>query len=188
MRIWSRASAAPTLTVTAIAETDAANTMRFIGATPCPFSERRQYKATGEPIAILCNSKMTVRCQTDEADRPYRPRAASGPDRVFTVGAAGPAFDLLQQGSRADGFGKVVVHAGLQTALAIAVQRMGRHTDDGHVAAPAPLLFDGADRLRRLQPVHLGHRHIHQHEVGLHRAVSLHRLAPVIDDRVAKPA
>ncbi len=55
----------------------------------------------------------------------------------------------------------MVVHAGGQALVAIGAEGARRHRDDGRRVE----LGHRADQARRLQAVHLGHLHVHQHQV-----------------------
>ena len=84
--------------------------------------------------------------------------------------SGGPSQPLIPQRSsaadqlvHADGLADVVIHAGLQAHLPVALHGVGRHGDDAR-----PLRSAGQRaqmRARRLQPVHLRHLHVHQHHV-----------------------
>ncbi len=67
-----------------------------------------------------------------------------------------------QQGVHADGFGDVVIHAGVKRALLIFFKGVGRHGDDGH---GGPGIRQSTDGLRCLVAVHAGHLDIHEHGV-----------------------
>ena len=63
----------------------------------------------------------------------------------------------------ADRLGQVLVHARLQAALALALERVRGDRDDRH--AQARRLLALPDKLRAAQPVHLRDLQIHQHQV-----------------------
>src|SRR5690349_8620997 len=82
------------------------------------------------------------------------------------AGLRGPAFDLFDQGFRADWLGQIVVHAGLNAAFAVALERMGGDADDRYMASAAG--FCVPDRRRRLEAAHFRHRHVHQDDAWVH--------------------
>jgi len=63
------------------------------------------------------------------------------------------------------GLGEVGIHAGGQTALAVALHRMGRQRDHGQRASRGrvgcPARFQGAEGGGGLEAAHLGHLHVH---------------------------
>ena len=79
-----------------------------------------------------------------------------------------------------DGFGDVVVHAGLQTALAIPFHGVGRYCDDRDMCVRMSLFLP--DQLRRLETVHFGHLHIHEHHVQLLRGPCLDSSFAIVGD------
>ncbi len=60
------------------------------------------------------------------------------------------------------GFHDVAVHAGLQTAVAVALHGVGGHGDDGQMLG---VRLPPADLGGGFQTVHLGHLDIHQDEI-----------------------
>ena len=66
-----------------------------------------------------------------------------------------------------DGLGEVVVHARLQAALALALERGGGHRDDRD---PTPDRLALADLPGRVEPVETGHPAVHQHDGVVVRA------------------
>ena len=76
---------------------------------------------------------------------------------------AGTLSQRLDQPVDADRLGQVVVHAGGEAHLAVALHRVGGHRDDARALARRP-----SARMmlpRRFEAVHLGHLHVHQHHV-----------------------
>ena len=71
--------------------------------------------------------------------------------------------ELLFQHADSNGFGHVLVHAGLQAPLAIALHGVCGHGDDRHVLAGFRLSLPNG--LRGVESIHLRHLHIHQHHV-----------------------
>ncbi len=63
-------------------------------------------------------------------------------------------------------------------SLAIALHGVGRHRDDRHVGAGRP--FARADGFGRLEAVHLGHLHVHQHHVEGFALDALDRFSAVL--------
>ena len=57
-----------------------------------------------------------------------------------------------------DGFANVIVHAGIEADLAILVEGIRRHGQNGNLGVSR----EGANRSRRLDTVQAGHLHIHQ--------------------------
>ena len=72
-----------------------------------------------------------------------------------------PALERREQGVRVDRLGDVVVHAGVEAALALLHRGVRRHRDDRELREPRIR----ADLRRRLVAVHLGHLQVHQHDV-----------------------
>jgi hypothetical protein len=81
-----------------------------------------------------------------------------------------------------DGLREIAVHAGGETALFVALHRVSGQGDDGDAAAcaggvgvgaargrglgpPADRALPRPDRARGLEAIHLGHLHVHQHDV-----------------------
>ena len=62
--------------------------------------------------------------------------------------------------------GEVIVHAGRDAHLAVALHRVGRHRDDARALAGAAR----ADRARGLETVHFGHLHVHQDDIVVWRS------------------
>ena len=77
------------------------------------------------------------------------------------------------------GFGDEVVHSGVAADLDVLGEGIGGQRDDRKVAKRPP---SGADRAGRGQPVHLGHPHVHEHDVESALRGVLERLAPVGHD------
>src|SRR5262249_38004577 len=99
--------------------------------------------------ALACSSANTVRSMV------------SGISDVLARGGAGERIDECVD---ADRLREVIVHAGGQALVAVALHRVGRHRHDARPRAIAP----ANDLARGLQAVHLGHLHVHQdHVVGL---------------------
>ena len=75
----------------------------------------------------------------------------------------------------AQGFGQRGIHARRHDLVHLFAQGMGGQGDDGDILPTLQL----ADAARRLAPIHLWHRDIHENDIGarLHDAVD--RLAPV---------
>src|SRR6267142_4485611 len=71
----------------------------------------------------------------------------------------------------------VAVDPGLQRPLDVLDVRMHRQDDDARGAAP------GADHLRRFGAVHLRHRLVHDHHIGLALDAAAHRLEAVGGER-----
>ncbi len=69
----------------------------------------------------------------------------------------------VEQFAGADGFADVTVHAGLQTAFAVALHGVSGHGKDRRVSAGRRLTL--ADGRRRLETVHVRHLHVHEHQV-----------------------
>src|SRR5690349_21729503 len=90
------------------------------------------------------------------------------------VGCAISSFSALMRDVKccdelidADRLRQVIVHTCGDAHLAIALHRIGRHCDDPWTLTGFP---SGSDRSRGLEAVHLGHLHVHQHDVvGLTR-------------------
>ena len=82
--------------------------------------------------------------------------------------------------------GDVIVHAGRQAPLPVPLHRVRRHRHDRNVAPRRPL--QTPDGRRRLEPVHLRHLHVHQHQVERRPADRLERLDPRGGDRDGVPA
>ena len=102
-----------------------------------------------------------------EAQGPPPPprRAPRRPGRAR--GGRGGSAESLDQRIDPDRLDHVVVHAGGQARLAVALHRVGGHRDDARALAVRPSRRDAP---RRLEAVHLGHLHVHQHHVvGLAR-------------------
>ena len=126
-----------------------------------------------------------VACRGFWIDRNIAPTARLGRrhDRSGVPGRHPP--DDLQQVGLADRLGNIVIHACLQTAIAIAFHRIRRHRDDRYLLEtvdrgyPAAPQFAGADRLRRLKPVHDGHLHVHQDDVEMFTLEALDRLLAI---------
>ena len=76
-------------------------------------------------------------------------------------GAAAVVFDGFDEVGRGDGFGEVVVHAGVEAAFAVAVHGVGGHGDDGELF-PAVV---GADGAGGFDTVEFGHLDVHEDEV-----------------------
>ena len=77
----------------------------------------------------------------------------------------GSGQEALENGDHfrfVDGFGDVVVHAGIEAALAIALHRVGGHGDDDDVTTGR---LSAADLFGGLVAVHDGHLAIHEDEV-----------------------
>ena len=77
-----------------------------------------------------------------------------------------------------DRLGNEIVHSGCQALLAEALDGMRRHGNDGDVAAVEPLLLPN-DR-RRLQPVHVRHFQVHEHNVERGRCERVSASRPVL--------
>lgn len=73
------------------------------------------------------------------------------------------AFQHLLQHGRAHRFGEVIVHAGLQTLLAVAADGTRRHGDDQH--APHVFVLVAADQAGGVVAVQDGHLAVHQHQM-----------------------
>jgi hypothetical protein len=69
--------------------------------------------------------------------------------------------DGLDQALHDDGLGDMVVHAGIDAALAFLRHGMGGHGDDGQVGKAGI----GTDPVGGLKAVHLGHLQVHQDHV-----------------------
>ena len=65
----------------------------------------------------------------------------------------------------------MLVHAGFEAASAIIGTSMRRHCNDRNQGDATVL--ERTDRVRRCEPIHLGHLNIHQHQVD--RSASLRR-------------
>ena len=72
-----------------------------------------------------------------------------------------PALERRVESVRVDGLGHVVVHSGVQAALAFFHRRVGGHGDDRELRKARIR----ADLGRRLEAVHFGHLEIHQNDV-----------------------
>ena len=70
-----------------------------------------------------------------------------------------PAIELLDQQPGIDGLGHMVVHAGIDKALAFVVVGVRGHRDDRQLRGRPT----GADLPGGGHAVHLGHLHVHQH-------------------------
>ena len=80
-----------------------------------------------------------------------------------TAAAPGrPVADGVGELAAVDRLGDVVVHAGGQTLLRIALHGVGGHGDDRHVG---PAAVQAPDRGGRLEPVHLRHLDVHEDEI-----------------------
>ena len=76
--------------------------------------------------------------------------------------------------------GEITVHPRPQAPLPVSLHRVRRQGDDRYVTARPPFAF--ADRGHGLEPVHLGHLHVHQDEVERPGLPGGHRLTSVADD------
>ena len=93
--------------------------------------------------------------------------------------------DGLEQLLRLDRLGDVAIHADFEAALAIPLHGMGSHGNNGDVPSGSPLA--STDRQRGLEAVHLGHLHVHQHQIERLPIEGRHRLlaAACNHDRVS---
>ena len=92
---------------------------------------------------------------------------------------------LLDERAQAPGverLGEVLVHAGREATLPVALHRMGGHGDDRQTRGAA-LGLGRANRRRRLEAAHLGHLDVHQRDVERLCADGGERLAAVGGDR-----
>lgn len=104
--------------------------------------------------------------------------------------------DPVHQRFRRDGFGQVDVAPGAKRKFGVRGHGVGADHDDRGSAATVQGL-DRADRPRRLEPVKVGHLHIHQDQVkgvllkkvdGLHAVMGLHHLKAVrLEDQLDGP-
>ena len=99
-------------------------------------------------------------------ERSRRSSAASGDwsRRGGCAAAASEPLDGRDQLVDVDWLRQIAVHAGFQAALAIALHGVSGQRDERQragAASASPL----ADRLRRLEPAHLRHLQVHQHDV-----------------------
>jgi len=85
------------------------------------------------------------------------------------------------QHRRHDRLGQIVVCPGGEAALAIAFQRMRGDRDDRQVTAGAAFAF--ADCRDRFTAAHLGHLHVHQHQVEGRAVERLQRQPAVFSER-----
>ena len=94
-----------------------------------------------------------------------RPAFISAPDGTRWEGSssAGPAFEGRGERLRRHRLRDVVVQAGRETPLAVALHGIGRQGDDGDATGCASFL--GADRARGLEAIHVGHLAIHEHQI-----------------------
>ena len=123
-------------------------------------------RARGGPLNRLAraDAAQAVRIRR----RPLHGACAARDPAPQDVGEVGVAHRL----------GDVVVHAGVEASLAVAVHRMGGHRDHRRAAA----LLAAAQLAGRLVAVHVGHLAVHQDRVVAPRGERLERLAPVADD------
>ena len=75
-----------------------------------------------------------------------------------------PAHQGFAQTVAGDRFGQVIVHPGGQRRAAVVAQGVGGERHDRHPLAAAGA-FELADFLGRLDPVHLRHLDVHQHQI-----------------------
>ncbi len=81
-----------------------------------------------------------------------------------------------------DGLGEVVIHARVDAPLAIATDGIRGQCDDGDTPPVAVGFFLLANPAGRLEPVHLRHGAIHEHEVVVICAHLGNRLGTVVND------
>ena len=124
------------------------------------------------------------RCRPAPTDRPVTPPSEATSRRTTSTSTA--AFGEVRRdgGHRGQGPGQllepdrlreVVVHAGLEAQLALALHRVRRHRDDVRPRSRPPLV----DAPGRLEPVHLRHLDVHEHRVVGLALERLQRLDPV---------
>ena len=86
-------------------------------------------------------------------------------------GALEHAVDGAHQIRAADGLRQIIIHAGGEAVLAVALQGVGREGNDGHMRRgggairAGTLLFEPADFARGLDPVQIGHLHVHEQDI-----------------------
>ena len=78
--------------------------------------------------------------------------------------ACHPLVKFLHEKPRIKRLGDVIIHPRFQAAFPVAFERMRRHRNDRDMLAGSSLL---ADVHGCLQPIHLGHLHIHQDRIVL---------------------
>src|SRR5690606_3019075 len=93
------------------------------------------------------------------------------------------ALYLLHDPSRLDRLGEVAVTAGLDSLLAVLLESVCGECDDRNLTGVVP----GLESLRRLPPVELGDRDVHQDQVGQMLACTAHAFLAVtcLDNAVA---
>jgi len=64
-----------------------------------------------------------------------------------------------------DRLGHIIIHSGQEASFAVALHCVSRHCNDRNASAAAG--FAGADGAGGFIAVHLGHLHVHQHQVEL---------------------
>src|SRR5437870_13005391 len=101
---------------------------------------------------------------------------------VSRLGA--PPFDGGKQVVSLEWLREVAAHHTRQTALALPAERVRREGYDRE----RPALWQGADRLRGLESVHLGHLDVHEDDVVALGGDGLHRFATVAHDVHLVPA
>ena len=74
-----------------------------------------------------------------------------------------PTVERVEKDFRFERLGEVIIHARLETALAVALHGVRGHGNDWN--AQAGLRLARADKTRRFEAVHAGHLRIHQHRV-----------------------
>ena len=106
------------------------------------------------------------------------PAGAAGTAAGGFVGVIEPFVEDGGHGLGRDRFGNVIVHARLETALAVALHGVGGHGDDGDLG-----IGDcGSARTNGrggLETVHDRHLHVHEHQVIGNRFQGLDGLAAV---------
>jgi hypothetical protein len=85
--------------------------------------------------------------------------------RERPLGLRRDALDDLDQAIGAQRLAHIVVHAGREVPLAVAAQRVRGQRHDREADAAGPLA--GAKGGRGLEPVHVRHLDVHQHDVDL---------------------
>ncbi len=75
-------------------------------------------------------------------------------------------------------FGYKSIHPGLQTFGSVFLGIGTRHSNDGD--ATLGILFPLANDSCGLQTVHLGHKHVHQHQVKVSLFQCLHSFLPIV--------
>ena len=93
---------------------------------------------------------------------------------------AAPGFGLIQnlgQTAELNRLGKIAVHSGGETAFLVALHGMRGQRNDPLAPARGPFPFP--DRGGRLETVHFGHLHVHQHKVEVLPGKDRQCLSPV---------